>query len=101
MLSSISGAAELAIRTAQQATQAPTAGQQPGNDFASMLGKLAGETADTLRQGEAAALSGMTGNLPLQAVVDRVMAAERTLQTAVAVRDKVVSAYLEVSRMQI
>lgn len=101
MLSAIGGAAEVAMRAAQPAAPAPAAASQAGSDFASMLGKLAGETADTLRQGEAAALSGITGSLPLQTVVDRVMAAEHTLQTAIAVRDKVVSAYLEVSRMQI
>lgn len=101
MLSAIGGAAELAMRAAQPAAAGPAPSAQSGSDFASMLGKLAGETADTLRQGEAAALSGITGSLPLQTVVDRVMAAERTLQTAIAVRDKVVSAYLEVSRMQI
>lgn len=101
MLSSLGGAAELAMRTAQPVGPASAASTQSGSDFASMLGKLAGETADTLRQGEAAALSGITGSLPLQTVVDRVMAAERTLQTAIAVRDKVVSAYLEISRMQV
>jgi flagellar hook-basal body complex protein FliE len=34
-------------------------------------------------------------------VVEAVMAAEQTLQTSVAIRDKVVSAYLEISRMSI
>lgn len=100
-LSALGGAAELALRAAQGGQPGPAAVPQQGNDFASMLGQLAGETAATLRQGEAAALSGISGGLPLQTVVDRVMAAERTLQTAIAVRDKVVSAYLEVSRMQI
>ena len=100
-LSNLGAAAELALRSVQPNQNGPTATSQPGGDFASMLGKLAGETASTLRQGEAAALSGITGGLPLQTVVDRVMAAERTLQTAIAVRDKVVSAYLEISRMQI
>lgn len=97
----ISGPVSLAPPALQTVAQVPAAAQQPGNDFASMLGRLAGETAETLRQGEAAALSGISGSLPLQTVVDRVMAAERTLQTAIAVRDKAVSAYLEVSRMQI
>ncbi len=101
MVSSIAAAGTLSIPAAQLTTSAPATPQQSGGDFASMLGKLAGETADTLRQGEAAALSGITGSLPLQTLVDRVMVAERTLQTAIAVRDKVVSAYLEVSRMQI
>jgi flagellar hook-basal body complex protein FliE len=101
MASSIGGVGGLSIPTTQLATPTAATPQQSGSDFASMLGKLAGETADTLRQGEAAALSSITGSLPLQTLVDRVMVAERTLQTAIAVRDKVVSAYLEVSRMQI
>lgn len=100
-LSSIGGTADLAMRTIQPAAQTSPVPQQSGSDFASMLGRLAADSASTLRQGEAAALSGITGSLPLQTVVDRVMTAERTLQTAIAVRDKVVSAYLEVSRMQI
>jgi flagellar hook-basal body complex protein FliE len=37
----------------------------------------------------------------VQQVVEAVMAAEQALQSAIAVRDKVVSAYLEISRMQI
>ena len=34
-------------------------------------------------------------------VVDALMSAEQSLQTAIAIRDKLVTAYLEVSRMQI
>jgi len=34
-------------------------------------------------------------------VVERILEAERSLQTGLAVRDKLVSAYLEVTRMQI
>jgi flagellar hook-basal body complex protein FliE len=37
----------------------------------------------------------------VQQVVEAVMAAEQTLQSSIAIRDKVVAAYLEVSRMQI
>jgi flagellar hook-basal body complex protein FliE len=75
--------------------------QQQGGDFASLLANLAGEAAGTVRAGEAAAIAGIQGSLPLQSVVERVMAAERTLQAALAVRDKAVSSYLEISRMQI
>lgn len=66
-----------------------------------MLRQVIGDASNTVRQGESAALSGIKGELPLQTVVERVMAAERTLQAALAVRDKAVSSYLEVSRMQI
>jgi flagellar hook-basal body complex protein FliE len=34
-------------------------------------------------------------------VVEHVMSAEQSLQTAIAIRDKVVSAYQEISRMPI
>ena len=72
-----------------------------GGDFASVLKTYMGSAADTIRQGEAAAISGVQGTLPVQSVVEQVMAAERTLQAAIAVRDKLVSSYLEISRMQV
>ena len=101
-LISTSSLPELALRPAQSATPSPPAGGgAPADDFASMLGRLASETGGALRQGEAAAIAGIEGQVPLQTVVERVMAAERALQAALAVRDKAVSAYLEVSRMQI
>jgi flagellar hook-basal body complex protein FliE len=34
-------------------------------------------------------------------VVDAIMTAEQSLQTATAIRDKMVTAYLEIARMQI
>ena len=37
----------------------------------------------------------------MQQVVEAVMAAESTLKTAIAIRDKVVNAYQEISRMTI
>lgn len=72
-----------------------------GDDFATVLGRLATGTAEIVQQGEAAAIAGVNGQVPLQTVVDKVMAAERALQTALAVRDKAVGAYQEISRMQI
>jgi flagellar hook-basal body complex protein FliE len=66
----------------------------PVVDFASHL-------ADTVRAGEGAAIAGVRGDMPLQKVVETVMEAERTLTTAVSIRDKIVSAYLEMTRMQI
>ncbi len=97
--SATSSLAELALRPAQPST--PPAAAAAGGGFADVLRNFAGEAATTLRDGEAAALAGIQGGLPLQTVVERVMAAERTLQTALAVRDKAVTSYLEISRMQI
>ncbi|MFN0191035.1 MAG: flagellar hook-basal body complex protein FliE [Aestuariivirga sp.] len=57
--------------------------------------------ANVLSEGEAAAIKGITGEMPLQQAVEKVLEAERALQTAISIRDKVVGAYLEISRMQI
>jgi flagellar hook-basal body complex protein FliE len=38
---------------------------------------------------------------PTRDVVDAIMTAEQSLQTATAIRDKLVTAYLEIARMQI
>ena len=70
-------------------------------DFTAMLGQLATDASTTLRNAEAMSIAGIRGQASVQQVVNAVMAAEQTLQTAIAVRDKVVSAYLEISRMQI
>jgi flagellar hook-basal body complex protein FliE len=70
-------------------------------DFGDMLGQMVTGAAGAVRTAESAAISGLRGQLPVAQVVQTVMAAQETLQTAVAVRDKVVSAYLEVSRMAI
>ena len=99
-ITAVASLPELALRPLQQGTAAaPPTGA--GHDFASLLGRLAGDAAGAVQQGEAAAVAGIQGSLPLQNVVEKVMAAERTLQAALAVRDKAVSAYQEISRMQI
>jgi flagellar hook-basal body complex protein FliE len=72
-----------------------------GGDFSSVLRNYVVAASDTLKQGESAAVAGLNGSLPVQTVVDQVLAAERTLQAGIAVRDKFVGFYLEVSRMQI
>ena len=85
------------VRTAQVA--APSTSQSP--DFASVLAKAALSAIDTLKAGEATAISGVQGKASVQQVAEQVMSAEQTLQSAIVVRDKVVAAYLELSRMQI
>ena len=72
-----------------------------GQSFANMLGDAAGRVADNLQQAEQLSVGALQGNGDMRAVVDAVMTAEQSLQAAVAIRDKIVSAYLEVSRMQI
>lgn len=69
--------------------------------FGDVLKQLANEGADTIKNGESAAIAGVHGQASMLQVVDAVMAAERSLQTMIAVRDKVVNAYQEISKMAI
>jgi flagellar hook-basal body complex protein FliE len=72
-----------------------------GTDFATMLRSAANESVDALKQGEAASVLGVAGKLDVTQVVTAVSNAQLTLQTAVAVRDRVVSSYQEIMRMPI
>ena len=65
-----------------------------------VLAQVAADAIGTLKPARPRR-SPIQGKVSVQKVVEAVMSAERTLQTAVAVRDKVVAAYQEVSRMAI
>jgi flagellar hook-basal body complex protein FliE len=86
--------------TARSAAAAPTTAAS-GPSFAEMLGQIVSAGVDTLKTGESMAIQGMTGAAPPFKVVEAVMGAQRTLQEGLSIRDKVVSAYQEISRMAI
>jgi flagellar hook-basal body complex protein FliE len=88
---------ETTSRLSQGDEPAPTGGA----DFKSFLGSMASDVVGALRTGESTAIAGIQGKAGVQQVVETVMQAEQHLQVALAVRDKVVSAYLEISRMPI
>ena len=69
--------------------------------FSQILGDMATDTVTSLRASETKSFESIQGKANTREVVDAVMTAEQTLQTAIAIRDKVVTAYLEVARMQI
>jgi flagellar hook-basal body complex protein FliE len=72
-----------------------------GADFASVLAKVTTDAVGAVKGAEATSIAGIKGETSTQAVVDAVMGAERALQTAVVLRDKVVAAYQEIARMAI
>jgi len=76
---------------------------QPSGDvgFDGVLKQVTTDAIGTLKAGEAASISAMQGKESTRRVVEALMSAEQALQTAVAVRDKVVQAYQEVVRMSI
>lgn len=79
----------------------PAAQGVPTQSFSDMLATVATQTRDTLKAGEAAAIAGVNGENTVQNVVRAMMGAEQQLRAAIAVRDRVVAAYQEISRMQI
>ena len=72
----------------------------PGS-FSDFLSGAVRDSINTIRQGEQAATAQVQGKANLVDVVNSVNAAELTLNTVVAVRDKVVSAYQSILNMPI
>ena len=79
----------------------PPGNAETATDFGTMLMQMTAEAANVVRHAEATSIAGVQGKASVQQVVEAVMTAEQTLQGAIAIRDKVVAAYLEISRMQI
>ena len=72
-----------------------------GADFASMLKDATDAVAQTGRKADGAAMSAASGRADLVDVVTAVAESETALQTLVAVRDRMISAYEEIMRMPI
>jgi flagellar hook-basal body complex protein FliE len=72
-----------------------------GGSFADLVKSAASDTIDTLQKGEAASTEAVAGNGNLTEVVTAVSNAEATLQTVIAVRDRVIQAYQDIMRMPI
>ena len=69
--------------------------------FGEIFDQISRETVQSLRGAEAASISAMRGEATTLEVVEAIKSAEQALQTATAVRDKIVQAYQEISRMAI
>jgi flagellar hook-basal body complex protein FliE len=97
-------AGQAVARAAETQITAPAAGAVLGSGdlgFDSVLKQVTTDAIGTLKAGEAASISAIQGKESTRRVVEALMSAEQALQTAVAVRDKVVQAYQEVVRMSI
>ena len=73
----------------------------PTASFASVLTEMATQAVGTMEKAEQVSIKALQGDADTREVVDAVMNAEQTLQAAVAIRDKIISAYMEISRMSI
>ena len=102
----IPAAAAAAYRAdAQMATPATSAAiapaNIPGGNFSDFLSGAIKDSISTIRQGESAASQQVQGKANLVDVVQSMNSAEITLDTVVAVRDKVVAAYQSIMNMPI
>ena len=85
----------------QTPTTSITPANLPGGNFSDFLSGAIKDSINTIRQGEQAATAQVQGKANLVDVVQSVNAAELTLDTVVAVRDKVVAAYQSIMNMPI
>lgn len=84
-------------RSLGEAKAVPT----PAGGFGGMIANLVGTTAGSLRAAESASAKQVAGKGDLIDVVTAMGAAETALDTVVAVRDRMVSAYSDIMRLQI
>lgn len=72
-----------------------------GNSFGDIMKTMAQKTIGTMRAGEEASARAVAGEASLPEVVQAITASEVTLQTVMAVRDRMVGAYQEILRMPV
>jgi flagellar hook-basal body complex protein FliE len=84
-----------------RATTDAAAGAAGGDGFTAELKNVAEGWVETLRNGETQSAQAVAGQVDIRDVVMAVNNAEVTLQTVVAVRDRVIQAYQEIMRMPI
>jgi flagellar hook-basal body complex protein FliE len=102
-ISSLTSAVASATRNASETEAAPLIAEAKpeGVSFADFMNSVGTNFADSLKTAETKSMDGMLGKASTREVVEAVMSADQTLQTAMAFRDKIVSAYLEIVKMTI
>jgi flagellar hook-basal body complex protein FliE len=75
--------------------------QQPGAGFGSMINTMLQDGVAAARNAEVASAGAVTRTSDLVSVATAVNNAELTLETIVAVRDRMISAYQDIMRMPI
>ena len=91
-----------AYNAASKALAAPGLGARDAAEsggFGDLLRQAAGGAIDSLKAGEHASLAGIAGKSSITEVAAALANAETTLQTVVAVRDRVIAAYQDIIKM--
>ncbi len=104
MADPIANAAAAAYATAGKIASTGLAardGAQDGAGFGDLVRKAAESAVDTLKQSEQMSLQGVMGKADIAQVAAAVANADATVQTIVAVRDRVIGAYQDIIKMTI
>ena len=102
MVASLSAAASAYANAGRMMTGAGTApAAGGGGGFSDLLQQASEDAVGALKAGEAQSLQAVTGKADLTAVTQAVNNAEIALQTVLAVRDKVIAAYQDISKLAI
>lgn len=88
-------------KNAQGVNSGAGVSQNKGTSFGDLVEKAAKDSIETMKTGEKASANAVLGTADLTDVVEAVTAAELTLETVVAMRDRMMSAYQEIMRMPI
>ncbi len=102
MTANIAGTLSAYANTAARdgaASLAPRDEKVPGTDFASLVKDAASSAIAAGQRSEQVTMEALAGQADLTEVVVAVTNAEVTLQTVVAIRDRVIQAYQEIIRM--
>ena len=97
----VAARAYAAVQDAASIGLAGQAGKTQGPDFGHMVSQAVSQAVGDSRNAEAQMTSQVQGKANIVDVVNQVNAAELTLDTVVAVRDKVVAAYQSIMNMPI
>ena len=92
--------ASAAAQLAPPAAKAPGAAGE-GPDFAQMVSKAVSDVSSTSRNAETQMMAQTQGKVDLVDVVTAISSAQASLETVMAVRDQVISAYKEIMAMPI
>jgi len=102
MIDKVNPAAAInAYTQTSKAMDVPGLNEEKGASFGDMVKEAALKSIETMRAGEAASARAVAGEASLPEVVQAITASEVTLQTVVAIRDRLAGAYQEIMRMPV
>ncbi len=90
-----------AVTTAAAPSAPAATSATAGGDFGQFMAQASSDALNTLKTAERTSMAGIEGKASASEVVGSVMNAERSLQTGLAIRDKAVAAFQQISQMQI